>query len=185
MKRNVPRSVLMAGALASLLLASSSYAQEAGPAPPPDRDAPGGGHGPPPAESPAELSQHLRDILQLRTDQQGALDAFVAAMQPPMDVKEKVMRDMREDRALPTPQRLDHMLAHFDEMRATMAARAAATKRFYAQLSAPQQKAFDALGPHLARLMMGMDPGETHHHEGGEGRHGMGHKGEGPAPPPP
>jgi hypothetical protein len=181
--KTVPRSVLMAGALASLLLASASFAQEAGPAPPPDRGGPGGWHGDAPAENPADTAQHLRDILQLRADQQGALDAFVAAMQPPMDLKEKIMRDVREDRALPTPQRLDHMMAHFDEMRASMAARAEATKRFYAQLSAPQQKAFDALGPHLGRLIMGMDPGEMGHHEGGEGHHGMGRR-EGPPPPP-
>jgi lipoic acid synthetase len=39
-----------------------------------------GMHGP---MDPEKRSQHLRDVLQLRADQEGALKAFVAAMKPP------------------------------------------------------------------------------------------------------
>src|SRR5579863_5143437 len=117
MRRNALRLALATGAFAIFGLASASLAQEVGPPPPPAEH----------ADHAAEMSQHLRDILQLRPDQQPVLDAFIAAVQPPMDLKNKVMRDMQEDRALPTPERLDHMLAHIDEVRAMLVTRVEAT----------------------------------------------------------
>ena len=51
------------------------------------------------------------------------------------------------DEHLTTPQRLDKMLAHLDEMRSHMVARVDATKQFYAQLSPSQQKAPSTISP--------------------------------------
>jgi hypothetical protein len=133
-----------------------------------------------PAQMAAQHAQHLRDVLQLRPDQEGALQAFVGSMKPPEDDRDR--RGDDEDRSLTTPQRLDRMLARMDEMRTRMVQHADAVKRFYAQLTPAQQKAFDALpmGGHgmMGRGRMG----------GGFGRHGWGRDGkggrDGDGPPP-
>jgi hypothetical protein len=103
------------------------------------------------------MAQHLRDALQLQSSQDAALSAYLDAIKPPDGMQSRMDRDRDADAQLTTPQRLDKMLAHMDQMRARMVQRADATKRFYAQLSPSQQKAFDALGP----MMM---------HRGGDGR---------------
>jgi hypothetical protein len=90
---------------------------------------------------------HLRDALQLRPDQEPALHAFLDSMKPPADAMEHMKKDHEEAAQLTTPQRLDREAARFDERRAHMVAHAEAVKRFYAQLSPSQQKAFDAMGP--------------------------------------
>ena len=76
-----------------------------------------------------------------------------------------------------TPQRLDAMAAHMAQRQQAFAARAEATKRFYAQLTPSQQKAFDALRP-AGRGMGGKGKGK-----GGPGGPGgnraMGHGGPG------
>ncbi len=90
---------------------------------------------------PAKHAQHLRDVLQLRPDQEGALQAFLASMAPPKDMPP--MPDM--DKPMTTPERLDMMLMMLDHHRAEMVKHVAAVKAFYAQLSPSQQKAFDAL----------------------------------------
>ncbi|HEX7758263.1 MAG TPA: Spy/CpxP family protein refolding chaperone [Caulobacteraceae bacterium] len=111
------------------------------------------------------MASRLRDILQLRAEQEPALQAFLQSMKPPGDDqhmrKDSMGRDGGKDgdeaEHLTTPQRLDHMLAHMDEMRTHMVAHVEAVKRFYAQLSPAQQRAFDAIGPEI------------------HGEHGMGH----------
>jgi len=84
---------------------------------------------------------------------------------------------------LTAPERADHMLAHIDAMRAHVAAAAEATKRFYAQLTPSQQKAFDELAPMMMHHMGGHggdhDMMEHMHHDGGEG-HEMGPGGQPP-----
>lgn len=102
---------------------------------------------------PAKHAQHLRDVLQLRPDQEGALQAFIAATAPPKDMPP--MPDM--DKAMTTPERMDMMLAMLDRHRAELARHVAAVKAFYAQLSPSQQKAFDALHD---EMMGGMGGGE-------------------------
>jgi hypothetical protein len=64
--------------------------------------------------------------------------------------------------ALTTPQRLDRMQARMAERQARVAQHADAVKRFYAQLSPSQQRAFDAL--HQGRGGHGM----RHGHDGRE-----------------
>lgn len=131
------------GALAAALLVTAAQAQPPAPTP---------GQGPraermqrlDPEAMAARRAEHLRTVLQLRPDQQGALDAYLAALKP----------QARPDRARPapgqtltTPERLDRQQAAMRERMARFEQRAAATKRFYAALSPAQQKAFDALKP--------------------------------------
>ncbi len=122
-----------------------------------------------PAARAAAMAKHLqreavrlRDALQLRADQEPALRTFLDAMKPPADAMEHMRKAHEEGEALTTPQRLDRMLAKLDEHRAHLVAHAEAVKRFYAQLSPAQQKAFDAVGPQM------------------HGHHGMGGMGHGP-----
>jgi hypothetical protein len=180
------RRLALAGAALPLLMATASFAQ---PAPPPDAHGaagPGevrrevrvmrmGGH-----RNPAAHAQHLRDALQLRPDQEAALQAFIDASKPPEGGPGHMMDKPGEGQTLTTPQRMDRMLAHMDQARAHMARHADAVKRFYAALSPSQQKAFDAMhghgmgGPNM-RFMHRMGPG-------GHGGAGGGHMGHPPMP---
>jgi protein CpxP len=186
---NPTRLGLLAGAALVLTLAGAAQAADA---PPPKVErkviimgGPGGDmmgpgmRGGPRGEKmdPAKHAQHLRDVLQLRPDQEGALQAFLKTMEPPKD-----MPDMpRMDGPMTTPQRLDMMVSMMTEHVAMMQNHVAAVKAFYAQLSPSQQKAFDALHE---EMMGGM---------GGEkfrimrrGPHGPGGPdGDMPPPPPP
>lgn len=138
----------LGGVLLTGVMASASMAQQ----PPPPAKQGGGPEGrrPDPAAMAARRAEHLRAALQLRPDQEPALKAFLDASK----------RDERPDRmnreqlsAMTTPQRLDAARARMTERLARFDQRAAATKRFYAQLTPTQQKAFDALQPRG----MGMD----------------------------
>ena len=145
---------LLTGVALALGLATATLAQ---PAPPPPmhehawRDQ--GVQGETPADRQAHMAAHIRDVLQLQPGQEPALQAWLAALQPPPEASAQPKDE--HDEAMSTPQRLDHMLAHMDRMRAHMGAVAEATKRFYAQLTAPQQKAFDALAPMMMEHMGG------------------------------
>lgn len=150
-----------------------------------------GGHGMGPHHKydPVEHASHLRDILQLRADQEPALQAFVTASAPPEKPPE--MPDPEAIAKMTTPERLDWMSARMAEHQAMFQKRADAVKKFYAQLSPAQKKAFEAA--HLGE--MGMGPGgmrfrfERHGGPGMEGpggpgmRHHGGPGGEGPPPP--
>lgn len=131
-------------------------------------------------------AQHLRDVLQLRPDQEPALQALLSALQPPAGARDHDHDRMdRQPGAAPlsTPERLDRMQARMAEHATRFQQHAAAIKRFYAELTPAQQRAFDAMGP----MMMG------HGMHGMHGHHGMGERGEmggfrgGPdhRPPPP
>jgi Spy/CpxP family protein refolding chaperone len=152
-------SIALAAVLA--LTAGASFAQQPGPPP-----GPRGEHmRPDPAQMAERRAQHLRDTLQLRPEQEPALRAFIDAARPSGDRMGR--RGGREDfSALSTPERLDRARARMVERMAAFDRRAAATKRFYAQLSPSQQKAFDAIGPR------GGPGGRGDHHGGGGFRHG-------------
>ncbi|WP_374573884.1 Spy/CpxP family protein refolding chaperone [Phenylobacterium sp.] len=112
----------------------------------------------------AQRTERLRQVLQLRPDQEGAFNTFIAAMKPPKDARQAMRAERQEMASLTTPQRLDRMKAMMAQRQARFDQRAAATKRFYAQLTPAQQKAFDALPP--------MMDGPHGKHGGGEHRMG-------------
>ncbi len=149
-----------------LILAAAggtAFAQNAPPPPGAQRDHHDwrGQHGDPAARA-QRHAEHLRAALQLTPAQEPALNAYIAAAKPPEGMREHHRGDRQQMAALTTPERLDRMKARMDEHRAMFERRAAATKRFYAQLSPSQQKAFDTL------------------HAGHGGREGRGHGRHGP-----
>lgn len=100
---------------------------------------------------PEKHAKHLRDVLQLRPDQDAALKAYLEATAPQKMAEAMKAggpdEDEDDDKALTTPERLDRQAARMAKMAETFQKRASATKAFYAALSPSQQKAFDALGP--------------------------------------
>jgi hypothetical protein len=130
--------LIPAGATAALLFsAAPALAQQGMPplGPPPDAQG-----GPP---TPAEQSDRLRQSLRLRPDQEGALQAFIAAMQPRPGEIDALRAEAARDASLPTPQRLDATISRLDRMRAEVLARIDATRAFYAKLTPEQQRVFD------------------------------------------
>lgn len=164
MRKSLVRLAL-AGAAVTALAAGAAVAQIPAPPPPPaPPEAP-----PPPlppeppmgmmamgpdmmfmhharAMDPEKRAQRLRDVLQLRPDQDRALKAYVEATGPKMF---KIKKDEAKDgdqgaeRGPPTTlERLDRMSKAADAMKA----RADATRAFYLALTPSQQKTFDVLG---------------------------------------
>ncbi len=138
--------VALSGVLLTSLMAGASLAQQPPPAAAPGQ--PGDGRGewrrPDPQAMAARRADHLRAALQLRPDQEPALNAFLAASQP---AARPTPGDRGAMAGMTTPQRLDAQRARMTERLARFDQRAAATKKFYAQLSPAQQKAFDTLAP--------------------------------------
>ena len=156
----------LAGAIA-LAAAAPSLAQPApqtGPAPAEGR----GWQRPDPAQMAQRRAEHLKAVLQLRSDQEPALNAFINAMKPDPAKMAQRRAARRETANLTTPQRLDRAQARMAERQQQFARRAEATKRFYAQLSPAQQRAFDAL--HQGRG--GFGGGHRHGGHLGHGGHG-------------
>lgn len=100
---------------------------------------------------PEKRAQRLRDILQLRGDQDGALKAYVEATTPKIVIEKREVakgdkdddKMRRADRAPPTTlERLDRVTKVADAMKK----RAEATRAFYTSLTPAQQKTFDILG---------------------------------------
>jgi protein CpxP len=178
------RLALLAGLALPLGLATTSLAQDAPPATP-AADAGHMRHMRDPAERRAHMAEHLTTVLQLQPNQQAALAAFLDSMKPPADMHDRMDHAGGDGRMggmahMPTPERLDRMLAHFDAMRAHLVAHAAATKQFYAQLTPSQQKVFDDIGPMMGRFGGG-HRGMMDHHHGGDGEgHEMGPGGQPP-----
>jgi periplasmic protein CpxP/Spy len=140
MKLNA-RALAIAGlAVPSLLAGAAAYAQGYGPPPPPQGQ---GGYGQP---SPQDMARQMRQSLSLRPDQESALQDFERAMAPPADYQRKMYEQQQEMRTMNTPQRLDAMVSHMDEMRQSMLARVQATKAFYNQLTPDQKRKFDQMG---------------------------------------
>jgi hypothetical protein len=174
------RLALVAGLVVPLGLGAASFAQDAAPAQPGPGAADAGAphHHRDPAEMRAHMADHLRTALQLQPGQDGALNAFLDALQPPAGAKEHMARQAGGMQHMTTPERLDRMAARMDEQRSRMMARIAATKQFYAQLSPSQQKAFDNLGPMMMHHgMRGDGQGDRHGDRGHDGDHGMGSDG--------
>lgn len=89
-----------------------------------------------------DQTERLRNLLQLRPEQEAALTAYVEAMKPRMRAERLEARAERPDT---TPERLARMERRLAERQAAERARIEAVKRFYAQLDARQKKAFDEL----------------------------------------
>lgn len=138
----------------------------------------------------AEMQQHheamqrqhaadMRTILRLRPDQEGALQAFLAASHPPMGGP-GMRHERPEPNAVPktTPQRLDEMGRRQAEMGQMMERHRQAVATFYNALSPDQRAVFDAL-----QRMHGHGGGHgMHRGPGGPGGHMM-HGKDGPPPP--
>ena len=187
-----PLRALMLGCLMlPLTFATASLAQDHPASPSGEPGGPQQGHRhawADPAARAAMMAKHLereaarlRDALQLRPDQENALHAFLDSIKPPADAMARMHGDGdhgdADEEHLTTPQRLDRMLAKMDQHRARLVAHADAVKRFYAQLSPSQQKAFDALGP------MGLH-GMGGHHRSMGGHPGGPEGGQMGGPPP-
>lgn len=175
MRKSLVRLAL-AGAAVTAIAAGAAVAQIPAPPPPPAPPAPPAPPPPPPefamgpdmmmmhhgrAPDPEKRAQRLRDVLQLRPDQDRALKAYVEATSPKLfvarkeEAKDGETGDRLIGRAPPTTlERLDHMTKAADAMKA----RAEATRAFYLSLSPSQQKTFDVLD------LDGRDGGGFHVH---------------------
>jgi len=166
MKLDKIASLAFGGVLIAGAMATASAAQQPQTAPAQAgaeaRRGPGEWRRPDPAAMAAKRADHLRAALQLRPDQETALKAYVEAGKP----KARADRAERKNFAsMTTPERLDARRAMMTERLAAFDQRAAATKRFYAQLTPSQQKAFDALQPRGGKH--GMRGGRGHGPRGG------------------
>jgi hypothetical protein len=157
-----PTRVSALAFVAVLVGAPLAHAQDA-PPPPPPAGAPaphGWGQGPDggPARMEArraERIKRLHDALNIRPDQEAAFAAFTAPhrLDGPGGWKKPGGPKSGDDHAawasLTTPERLDRMAQMEDaraaHMREALQQRIAATKAFYAVLSAEQKRTFDAL----------------------------------------
>jgi len=107
--------------------------------------------------------ERLKRILQITPQQEGAWTAWTTAMRPAAR-----QRPNREEFArLSTPERIDRLRQLRAQRMAEMDRRGDATKTFYAQLTPPQQKAFDEIS--LRFLRGGRGHGGHHGHHGHRG----------------
>jgi protein CpxP len=128
-------------------VSSASFAQAAPPGAPPSPEAARQHWAEQRHEHAEARARALHDVLNLRPDQEPALQAFIAAMKP-AEGPEGWGED--HDKAAPTaplttPERLDRLAARLAKRQAAFQQRAQAIKTFYAALSPEQQRAFDAL----------------------------------------
>lgn len=89
-----------------------------------------------------DMAEHLRAALQLRPNQDAALQAYVQAMHPKPPAMTPADAPMAPRT---TPERLALMQKHLEAHTAMMRAQLDATRRFYDQLDPGQKKAFDEL----------------------------------------
>ncbi|MEJ6021335.1 Spy/CpxP family protein refolding chaperone [Ramlibacter sp. PS4R-6] len=87
----------------------------------------------------ARRMEGLKRILQITPQQEGAWAAWTSAMKPAA----RTPHNREEFARMTTPQRIDALKQRRAERNAAQDRRGDATKTFYGQLSAPQQKAFD------------------------------------------
>jgi len=172
----LPTSRLALMAAAAIILSTTAAVAVAQDGPPPPgmppmaHDGPGG---PPMMRhhrrlDPEARAQHLRDVLQLRADQDGALKAYLAATEPKAWDRDGPKRDVSDaaPKPLTTPERLDRETEHLNRAKA----RIDATRAFYAALSPSQKKAFDALGPMVGGHGPMIRHAEFRRFKGGPGR---------------
>ena len=134
----VIKTILLTGLLASFgTLSQAQPAPGAGP----------GGAGPNSdmhARMQERMGQRAADIkakLKLTPEQEGTWTTYMAAMKPSANIKRP---DHAEIEKLTTPERLDKMRELRKQRDTEMDRREAATRTFYAALSAEQKKTFDA-----------------------------------------
>jgi len=151
------QQLIAAGLLATFGLAASAQTPPPGPV---GGDMPQ--HGMRDHMDPAKMQEHmakrqaaLKQKLQITSTQEGAWNAWTAAMKPG-DFKRPERGEMEK---LTTPERIDRMRAMRDQHMAQMDKRAEATKAFYATLTPEQKKTFDAETAHGPR-------GGHRHHAG-------------------
>jgi periplasmic protein CpxP/Spy len=104
----------------------------------------------------ARRQAELKLKLQLTPAQEGAWQAFTAAMKPPANLARPERGELAK---LTTPERIDRMRSMRAARAAEMDKRADAAKAFYAALSPDQKKVFDAETA----------PGRFARHHGGPG----------------
>ena len=108
---------------------------------------------------------HLKEKLQITPAQEGAWNAWTAALKPPAH--------QRFDRAafarMTTPERIDRMKTVRAERNARAEQREDATKALYAQLSPAQQQTFDQVSLRMAKRH---GHGGRWHHRGGHAQRG-------------
>jgi hypothetical protein len=85
-----------------------------------------------------DQTEHLKNLLQLRPNQEAALTAYLASQR--MD-RDGMMKMAGDGPPKTTPERLARMEQHLAQQKT----RLDATRRFYDQLDASQKKAFDEL----------------------------------------
>jgi hypothetical protein len=154
-------------ALLAALLASAAFATQAQPAAPAN-----------PMPMHPGMQQHMQErmqehmqrrlegfkrILQITPAQEGAFNAWAAAMLPSQQAMQQQRALHEEMSKLTTPERIDRMRQLRTERNAAMDRRFDATKTFYAQLTPSQQKAFDEASMRFL-----------------DDHHGRGHRGHGP-----
>ena len=109
-----------------------------------------------------QRAEKLKADLKLTSAQQAAWDSYMATMKPAGERPARM--DRQEFAKLTTPQRLDKMREMRTQRNAEMDRRADATKAFYAQLNADQQKTFDAQSMRMMhRPEHGPREGKRHH----------------------
>jgi hypothetical protein len=139
-----------------------------------------------------DRAQHLRDVLQLRANQEGALQAYLEATNKGRERDHLVERFGVQEERKTTPERLAEMEQRLAERQQRQRAMIDATRRFYDQLDPAQKRAFDAMpmlllpGGRMEVLPIGFrhELGDLH----GDimrGFHGRFPEGHGPMPPPP
>lgn len=101
----------------------------------------------------------LKDKLKLTAAQQTSWTTYMEAIKPSSAMMEN-HPDHAQMSKLTTPERLDKMKTMHDQRNAEMEKHSAATKAFYATLSADQKKIFDAETMRMGRS------GASHEHHG-------------------
>lgn len=146
-----------------------------------------------PAPNPAE---RLRTLLQLRPQQEAALQAYVGAVKPDREALRAKMAERRaEPRPTTTPDRIAKRQQIQGERQARIAQRDKATLAFYGQLDAKQKAVFDTIAKHHGGKQHGrrfaMRDGRDGHRfgpdrGGPQGPHRFGPRGpmDGPQAPP-
>lgn len=158
--RNVLLGFAAAATLAALGGVGLAQPPQGAPPGPPPRNAPDRKAAP----DPARHADMLRDRLKLTSEQEPALQAWLAATarQPRGGRTDRPAR--RAAPTLSTPERLDRQYAQAAERQTELKTRIDATKRFYASLNVEQKARFDQLPPrailgaggtgHMGRLAM-------------------------------
>ncbi len=128
-----------------------------------------------------DQAEHLRTMLQLKPNQEAALQAYLTATRPDHS-RDSIVQMSDHKEAKTTTQRLAEMEQHLNEQAAQGRARIDATRKFYDQLEPSQKKVFDEMpmmmvgpmGPMMPmgpmKMMINMDghggPMIMHHMDG-------------------